>query len=348
MSTDYSSYHKGSFMKAAETMRDDFTFTKTAESVARFPYPWPEDEYMYSVNMEPHPGGPAGSPYEPAFDLDEHYLSEMKDRESFIPADETSCRFQALPHMKLAQWDTLELMMESFAKDYPQYFSLEKNGNIWTWENKPLGIKDTFEFGQWGSLPFEPAEYIWRQAQGDFTILDQRDNDLWADVGMTTSAADWSLRFDVGMRFSEWHGPVPRAQELGVFDRALQFLLNMREPTRRTNWTLTVNARQDTATESFDQWGHERSEVTLENAGEKVHLRVELQTLFRLPRSNALLFSIRAYLCSFANLAKRDPALCKRAHRVLKGLPQDMVDYKGFTLYRDTIVEWLSQFDQDQ
>lgn len=348
MNFDYSNYHQGDFMKPAQIVREGFTFTKSPASIARFPYPWVEDEYMYSVNMEPHPGGPVGSPYEPILDLDEHYLSEMKDREAFIPKTGAHNRFHALPHMKLAQWDTLELMMDAFSKTYPQYFTLEKDGNIWTWENKPLGIKDTFEFGKWDTLPYEPAEYIWRQAQGDFTILDQRDDDLWADVGMTTSAADWSLRFDVGMRFSEWHGPVPRANEMGVFDRALKFLLNMREPTRRTNWTLTVNARQDTATESYHEWGHERNEVTVENAGEKVHLRVELQTLFRLPRSNSMLFSIRAYLCSFEDIAKYNPEMCKRAHRVLKNLPQDMVDYKGFALYRDTIVAWLAQFDQQE
>jgi len=60
---------------------------------------------------------------------------------------------------------------------------------------------------------------------------------------------------------------------------------------------------------------------TLENAGEKVYLRVELQSLFRLPRSNSMLFGIRAYLCSFANMAKYNLAMCKRAHRVLENLP---------------------------
>ncbi len=36
--------------------------------------------------------------------------------------------------------------------------------------------------------------------------------------------------------------------------------------------------------------------MTPENVGDKVHLRVELQALWRLPRSNAIVFSIRGYL----------------------------------------------------
>ena len=56
-------------------------------------------------------------------------------------------------------------------------------------------------------------------------MLDQRDGNLWMDAGMVTTQADWSLDFDIGMNFMEWHGPVPLAHEIGVFDRALKFLL---------------------------------------------------------------------------------------------------------------------------
>ncbi len=63
------------------------------------------------------------------------------------------------------------------------------------------------------------------------------------DAGIVTSQADWSLDFDVGMNFKEWHAPVPMAHELGVFDRALKFLLNLQQgkPVRRLNWTMTIN-----------------------------------------------------------------------------------------------------------
>lgn len=41
-----------------ETLRDDYTFSNSPESVRRFPFPFDEDEYMYSVNIEPHDAGP--------------------------------------------------------------------------------------------------------------------------------------------------------------------------------------------------------------------------------------------------------------------------------------------------
>jgi dimethylamine monooxygenase subunit A len=37
-----------------ETFRDDFTFRNSPEAIARFPFPFHEDKYMYAVNLEPH------------------------------------------------------------------------------------------------------------------------------------------------------------------------------------------------------------------------------------------------------------------------------------------------------
>ena len=330
--------------KPHATFRNDFTFRNTPEAIRRFPLPFPEDKYMYSVNIEPHAPGAKGSVVEFAFDVDEHYVAECREREIVLAAE--PLRYQALPHMMSAQWDVLELIMESLARDYPAHFSLAKQGNRWHWINQPLGIDQQFTFGDPASLPREPLDFITRQAQGDFVVMDQREGDLWTEAGMVTTQADWSLDFDMGMTFKEWHGPVPLAHELGVFDRALKFLLNLRlgQPVRRLNWTMTVNPRLDTSPENYPKWGPDRATVTKENAGDLVHLRVELQGLWRLPRSNGILFGIRCYLISLRELATV-PKWARRVHRALEGLHPALVDYKGLSRYRDTVVDWLAPFD---
>lgn len=327
-----------------ETFRGDYSYRNSAEAIRRFPFPFAQDSYMYSVNIEPHSAGEPGSVYEHAFDIDEHYLAECEDRR--ITLEQDPGRYAALPHMMDAQWDTLELIMESLARDYPEHFTLTRDGSRWTWLNRPLRICDSFTFGDASTLPREPFDYIARQTQGDFVIMDQRDGDLWADAGMITSQADWSLAFDVGMSFKEWHGPVPLAHEIGVFDRALKYLLMLQQgrPVRRLNWTMTINPRLDTAPETYPQWGPDRTTVTAQNAGRKAHLRVELQALFRLPRSNGMLFSIRCYLASLEELATY-PRWTKRLHRVLGSLPQELLDYKGISGYRPAVLQWLAPRD---
>jgi hypothetical protein len=295
------------------------------------------------VNIEPHTPGPRGTCYEFPVDIDEHYVAECRERALCL---EKPGRYLALPHMMPAQWDVLELIMTSLARDYPEHFGLEREGTRWRWVNHPLDIETVFTFGDPSTLPCEPLEYITRQAQGDWCVLDQRDGTLWMDAGMVTTQADWSLDFDLGMNFSEWHGPVPLAHELGVFDRALKFLLNLRpgQPVRRLNWTMTIHPRLDTSPKQYPYWGKDRSAVTPANAGELAHLRVELQGLWRLPRSNAIVFSIRCYLLSMRELITV-PKWGRRLHRVLKSLHPALVDYKGLTRYRDAVVAWLAKYD---
>ena len=330
--------------KAHETYRDDFSFRNSAAAIARFPFPFPEDQYMYSVNIEPAVSRDPGSVFEHTFDVDEHYVAEMAERARVLEQDPQRCL--VMPHMALAAWDTLAVLMEHLSRDYPEHFRLTRDGDAWHWQNLALGIDQRFTFGDPASLPCEPLEYITRQAQGDFAVLDQRDDDLFMDAGMVTCPADWSLRFDAGMSFKQWHSPVPMANQMGVFERALKYLLNAQvgSPVRRLNWTLTINPRLDTSPETYHEWGADRGKVTAQNAGELVHLRVELQTMARLPRSHAVMFSIRTYLISMAELATQ-PHWAQRLHRVLRDLPDPIADYKGLTRYRAALLDWLRPYD---
>lgn len=327
-----------------ETFHKDYTYRNSPAGIKRFPFPFPEDDYMYSVNIEPHVPGREGSVFEHTFDVDEHYVSEMRDRARVLADDPLRC--QSLPHMTLAGWDLLELIMESKARDYPDMFQLTKNGDRWHWVNKPLGIDDTFTFLDETTLPYGPMEYITRQAQGDFTLQDQRDDNLWIEAGMVTSQADWSLDFDIGMSFHEWHAPVPLAGGMGIFDRALKFLLKLQygAPVRRFNWTMTVDPLLDTSPENYHKWGPSKATLTPDTVGRRQHLRVELQTLYRLPRSNAIVFPIRCYLISFQDLVTV-PKWGRRLHRVLQTLPEELAKYKGFARNRQMLTDWLAQYD---
>jgi len=327
-----------------ETFRDDFTFKNSPETVLRAPFPFDNDEYMYAVNMELHKDGKKGTAFEQPIDVDEHYLSEMHDRALVL--DEDPLRCQSLPHMTLAGWDTLELLMVSKAEGYPDLFSLSRDGDNWHWINRPMNIDQKFVFGDETTLPYGPLEYITRQAQGDFCVLDERDGNLWMDAGMVTTQADWSLDFDIGMNFFEWHAPVPLAHEKGIFKRALKYLLAIQQsnPARRLNWTMTVNPRLDTSPEHYHQWGPENTHITPENVADKLFLRIELQSFWRLPRSNGMLFPIRCYMLSMRDLTTV-PKWAKRFHRVLNTLPPEIGSYKGLDNFRQIAIDYLANYD---
>ncbi|GCE88902.1 DUF3445 domain-containing protein [Komagataeibacter diospyri] len=333
--------------RSAGSYRAPYLLENSDAAILRFPFPFPEDTYMYSMNIEPHVKAGEVDSLRRTFDVDEHYVVECQEKARILSEDPKRCI--VLPHMQEAEWDFIELAMNSLSEDYPDLFHLSRDGMRWHWINRPLNIDQHFVFGDAGTLPYAPFEFMARQMQGDFTLQDQRDNDLWMDGGMVTSQADWSLKFDLGMSFKQWHAPVPKAGEMGIFDRGLRFLLMLQHgmPVRRLNWTMTINPRLDTSPENFTIWGRDRTVVTDDNAKDLVHLRVELQTLFRLPRSNAILFAVRCYL-----LPLRDIALVHkwriRLHRVLRDLDPALSAYKGLDLYRAHAVHYLSQFDNNE
>ncbi len=178
------------------TPEGGYTYRNSPEAVRRLPFPFPDDEYMYSMNLEPHVSAGEGA-LRANLDIDEHYVSECHHRAAMIDAA-PGVHYLALPHMMEAQWDMLELIFESYARDYPEHFSLTKNGNEWHWRNRLLDIDDTFTFGDPTTLPYEPLEYATRQAQGEFVVLEEKDGTLVIGAGMTTQRADYSLRFNIG------------------------------------------------------------------------------------------------------------------------------------------------------
>jgi hypothetical protein len=330
-------------LRKEETLGNDYIFRNSPQAICRFPFPFSEDKYMYSGDIEPHVKGALGSVIELAIDIDEHYIAECKERAMVLEKDPK--RYQALPHTWDAQWDTLELIMESLAQSSPEYFLLTKQGNRWLWENRLLNILQVFTFGDTATLPYEPLEYITRQVQGEWIVLNQRDNRLFMDAG-TVTRQDCPFDFELGMAFSEWRGSIPMAYEFGVFNRVLQLLLNLKvgEAARRLNWTITINPKWGALVENHPTCGPGQSTVMLDDVGEKVHLRVEVQALWRLPRSNGIAFRVRHYYISMNELVTVTK-WAKRLHRVLKSLPEALVDFKGLARCHGTVVEWLSQFD---
>lgn len=314
--------------------------------VASFPFPYTADSYRYSTNISPAAvvvPTETGQWGRRVVDIDSEYTHELAERRRILAADPS--RRAVLPHMRVACWDTMLALMTELATAYPATMSLTRDGDTWHWCNGLLGIEQTFEIGDESSLPCDPLAYIAGQVQEDIVLLDQRDGDLFADAGVVTFAAGWSFGFDVGMTFLEIHGPVPRLRETGVITRAREFLMRLQpnDIYRRTNWSMTVGRRLDVSTETFPEWLPDRAHLDAvddDAFGRLIHLRVEVQHLIRLPESGAICFLIRSYMLPLADIATVDEWRTRTA-AVLAELPDDMVEYKGLSTYRDRAVSWL-------
>jgi len=314
------------------------------QDLSGFPFPFRDDSYRYSTNVEPAgqvAKTEAGAWGERIIDVDAHYLPELSQRDAILAKDPS--RAQMLEHMRPAVWDAITTLLPLMAAAYPDKMSFERVGSSCHWRNDLLGLELEFVIGEDKSLPMGPLRFLGSQIQDDIVLMDQREESLWLDAGLVTFAADWSMGFDVGMHYLEVHGPVPRVHEEKIITRAHQFLLRLQpgERYRRTNWTMTVDRRLDTSTETYPEWGRDRRLVVSDpTLPDRVHLRVEVQHMIKLPTSGALIFLVRTYMASLREIATV-PAWGRRLGHVLQELPSDMAEYKGIDRYRDAAAAWL-------
>jgi dimethylamine monooxygenase subunit A len=143
----------------------------------------------------------------------------------------------------------------------------------------------------------------------------------------------------IGKSLAELHGPVPgfEARLLGrvarIFDGLRPELI-----LERRNWTL-VNSDLLFAPEAAPIRARIPA-IAPHEAGRTLFLRVERQTLRRLPRSGGALFTIRVWLRPLAELAA-DPARLAGFAAAWRGASADFRAYKKLHLYDDLVEAFL-------
>ncbi|MET3288958.1 UNVERIFIED_CONTAM: hypothetical protein ABID98_001528 [Brevibacillus sp. OAP136] len=306
----------------------------SSDKVSRFPYPFSSDVYRYSNNsllLDP--------PI--AIEVTPEYADEITLKRKLLADCHSRC-YQSLPHTLQAQWEVVSVVLHHLAETYPASFTLDKKENLWTFTNQILNETATFTFGDAGTLPIEPLDFVGRHVQEDLIVMGQRDNDLFLDAGQLCFPANWSLQFNLGMNFVEIHTPIPGFSADRLDEKIRNFIMRLEngQPWVRRNWSLNAGHKLDSSLETFHLWGQKRKEITAENAGQEVYLRVEVQKLFRLPRTHAVLFTIHTHLISLQELSlNRDYA--KQLYHVLVELPDFIADYKGMKLFRGQTINYL-------
>ncbi|PGS50630.1 DUF3445 domain-containing protein [Bacillus sp. AFS041924] len=299
-----------------------------------FPYPFKDDTYRYSNNsilLDP--------PI--SIEVTNHYKNEINLKRRLLQNSPSHC-YQALPTSVQGQWEIVELVIDHLVNHYPHYFELHKCNDKWTLYNKLLMEEEYMTFGDLSTVSGKPLNFIGKHVQEDLIFMSQRDGDIFLDAGHLCFPSNWSLAFKLGMGFKEIHQPIPKFSEKSLDDKILRFLKNIEQgtPWTRKNWSLMAGNSLDTSLETFDVWGKDRKNVTADNAGKFVHLRVEVQKLFRLSVSNGLLFTIHTHLLSLEQFSLNKEWL-KQFYTILCELPDFILDYKGISSYKKEVITYL-------
>jgi hypothetical protein len=232
-----------------------------------------------------------------------------------------------------AQSELLELFMAYLPKRYPDIYSYnvqEKSVTV-----HPLDT--TFRLDDWKHAPLELCERI---VQEDLILMrpgkSASDSGKLAPEGYYMAAAAVVFSFDelpekLGQPAEFLHAPVPG------YERHLRKGLNMffnklkvEQPMWRNNWGIAPSGTLDKPIYGSTSALEHRNMGNVTRADVRAKfLKVEYETIRRLPRSGYLLFTVRSFANPITCLEEVPPTAAACLAASIRGMSPAMQAYKG-------------------
>jgi len=275
-------------------------------------------------------------------ELDETYDAQMAEKLRLYKTVGDKV-FVAQPDTESAQQEVLDLLSAHMLAHYPDRFKQTADGVAATGDPALVaGARD--------KPPLHKASLL---VQEDLILMRHGQTGWRLAAGSLCFPSSWTLTEKFGLPMHAIHQPVPdfgkgtRNDELinRMFDR-------LHQPVQRFNWSiqaggalyhpLSNEGRQDRTDHPSPRFG--------DDVDAAAFVRVERQTLRKLPQSRDVLFTIRIYLNPLGWIA-RQPERVRLAQGFagqLRAMPREQLDYKGLTADRDRIVAALDAMATDE
>jgi dimethylamine monooxygenase subunit A len=233
-----------------------------------------------------------------------------------------------LPEGEAAAQELLELLFEHLPRYHPDRFTAADGGLHVIEEDRRVALADADPLKQAGLL-----------VQEDLCLLAPDQEGSYRLVGASLCfPMRWRLAEKLGQPMAAIHTPVPGfAERLGrPVDRYFS-ALDPARPVWRANWSVTDDP------ELFQPHGRTKAiAIRREEVGQRLWLRVERQTLRRLPRTRLVLFTIRTFVRRLERIAA-DPALATALAARIAEMPDAMLRYKNMLDIREPLTAWLAE-----
>ncbi|MGG6296717.1 heme-dependent oxidative N-demethylase family protein [Leptolyngbya sp. AN02str] len=235
----------------------------------------------------------------------------------------------ALPHTVAAQQELLDMLTHHLTTRFPQWFQLEGDR-----------ICNQLTGETWCSSDFAeaPIDLAGRLVQEDLCLMMPSKAGYWLGAASLCFPLYWQLQEKLGRVMGAIHEPVP-GYESSLHNPVTQYFdrLTPEHSGYRLNWSIV-----DTP-ELF--LGLHRThavadDITSENAGDRLWVRVERQTLRRLPITEAIVFTVRSFVYPLWQVHAQ-PQAAQGLDRTIAQLTPEMRQYKSIEPIRSAIAAYL-------
>lgn len=246
---------------------------------------------------------------------------------------------QALPGSEIATKELMEMCLEFLCARHPQHFSLDKENNIF--HNELLKTQTILK-------TTEPLEVLLHNVPEDFAIMirDPKTGIYSFRAGMIMSSLGWSLGSKIGLKLHEIHAPIPDYPEKMQFSMDRYFA---KKPTdkaiQRGSWGLEID--EPLYMPPGDPHEHLREEQNPNHTIDRCNLRVDWQTLRRLPLSGAIVFNFKGLFTPVQEF-RDEPYIPTLVLKVLRDGKQSIMEYKNTWHTEHVVVPALEAYEREQ
>ncbi|EJN04582.1 DUF3445 domain-containing protein [Phyllobacterium sp. YR531] len=233
-----------------------------------------------------------------------------------------------------AQAEVLGLLCAHLVEHYPDIYARSGNSIAITGWPEPVELN----FGQTAPL-LRAAQLV----QEDLILMRKDGKRGWHLAAASLSfPSSWTLLEKFGRSMDDIHAPVPDfnagTRNAGLITRMFDNLRPDRS-VYRMNWSLQPDGEFYHPLASH----HKGALYSDDDLASQCYMRVERQTLRKLPVSGDILFTIRIYLDP-VNALKKHPdcrAVAKAFCRQLEALSPAQLNYKGIMTIRERLIDTL-------
>ena len=264
----------------------------------------------------------------PWFDPDERLADELREKDVLL-ATRRDTVFAAEPGTEPAQAEAAEAILADLLARRPDVW--RRSGDVV--EAVPAGLSVRVD----GSEPALLAAA--RLVQDDLVLMRRGDAGWRLAAAVLCFPSSWSLAEKFGDTLDGIHASVPGYDRMAT--RMARIFDNLRPeiPVWRLNWSIYPDDRlhHPEAKQLGADW--------FRSPANPVFVRVERQTLTRLPRSGDILFTIRVSVDPVAAMAGHPDGarLALGLADQLASLDPDQLAYKALTSHRDVLVARLRE-----
>ncbi|KAI4109097.1 MAG: hypothetical protein LQ339_001902 [Xanthoria mediterranea] len=276
-------------------------------------------------------------------ELERTYAEKIKERKELFDKNGTMV-LDYLPGSELGCKEVMEMALQFLCARYPQYFSLSKS------EDKGYVFHNGILHNQTIVGDMHPLHVLLENVPEDFAVMIRNPDDgfYYFRAGLLCSSLGWSVKSKLGMQLKEIHSPIPDYKEKMEFSMDRYFSkLPTANPIQRGSWGLEID------TPLFMPPGdpHEKyREVQLPETElplSRIHLRVDWQTLRRLPLSGAIIFNFKALFTPVEDF-RHEPYIPALLLTILQHGKPNIMAYKNTWHVEHVVLTALRAWQQEQ